>query len=121
MKAILRLPDLVSETGLSKTSIWRRVKERTFPEPLKLKRPDSTAVGWRWEDVKFREEALKVHSQSAARTLAIGRKAGEAVLSTDSEERNRGYRPQWPVGSLSLVDPSQAAMRYVERRIKWPL
>ena len=52
VKAILRLPDLVSETGLSKTSIWRRVKDRTFPEPVKLGGPTSRAVGWRREDIE---------------------------------------------------------------------
>ena len=52
MKAILRLPDVVEETGLSKTSIWRRVKASTFPGPVKLGGPTSRAVGWMRGDIE---------------------------------------------------------------------
>ena len=52
MKAILRIPDVVSETGLSRTSIWRRTRDKTFPEPVRLGGPTSRAVGWKREDIE---------------------------------------------------------------------
>lgn len=41
--AILRLPDVKSRTGLSRSTIYLRVKNGTFPAPVSL---GSRAVGW---------------------------------------------------------------------------
>ncbi|MDE0259615.1 MAG: AlpA family phage regulatory protein [Gammaproteobacteria bacterium] len=43
---ILRIKDVIEMTGLSRTSIWRRVKQEQFPQPLRLGGPGSRAVGW---------------------------------------------------------------------------
>jgi prophage regulatory protein len=40
---LLRLPSVEAQTGLSKSEIYRRIKEGTFPKPLKL---GARAVAW---------------------------------------------------------------------------
>lgn len=40
---ILRLPTVKIRTGLSRTSIYKRVSEGTFPKPIAL---GGRAVGW---------------------------------------------------------------------------
>jgi len=41
--AILRLPDVKARTGLSRTSIYSKVSEGLFPEPISL---GARAIGW---------------------------------------------------------------------------
>ena len=41
--AILRLPAVKARTGLSRSTIYFRVSEKTFPAPVKL---GPRAVGW---------------------------------------------------------------------------
>lgn len=43
MHAVLRLPTVRSITGLSRSSIYLRISQGTFPRPVKL---GSRAVGW---------------------------------------------------------------------------
>ncbi len=40
---MLRFADVIECTGLSRTTIWRRVRAGTFPAPLSL---GENAVGW---------------------------------------------------------------------------
>ena len=46
---ILRLPDVMQATGLSKASIYLGIKHGTFPRPVKL---GARAVGWPSEVVE---------------------------------------------------------------------
>jgi prophage regulatory protein len=41
---ILRMPDIVSLTGLSRTTIYRKIKEGTFPAQLHI---SDHCCGWR--------------------------------------------------------------------------
>lgn len=41
--SILRLPTVKTRTGLSRSTIYLRISEGTFPKPISL---DSRAVGW---------------------------------------------------------------------------
>ena len=43
---ILRTATVLRATGLSKTTLWRRVSDGSFPEPIRLGGPRSRAVGW---------------------------------------------------------------------------
>ena len=52
MDQILRMPEVLHRTGLSRTTLWRRVKASEFPQPVRLGGPSSRAVGWRAEDVQ---------------------------------------------------------------------
>lgn len=45
---ILRLPAVKQRTGYSQSSIYRKVKEGTFPKPIPL---GARAVGWLESDV----------------------------------------------------------------------
>ena len=40
---MLRFVDVIDRTGLSRTTIWRRVKAATFPAPISL---GENSVGW---------------------------------------------------------------------------
>lgn len=44
MKSILRLPDVIERTGLSRSSIYLRIANGTFPTPVKL--GGARAAGW---------------------------------------------------------------------------
>lgn len=50
-RAILRVPQVIRATGLSRTTLWRRVRAGEFPTPLRLGGPRSRAVGWRRADI----------------------------------------------------------------------
>lgn len=39
----LRAPEVMARTGLSRTTIWRRIKAGTFPAPIEL---GQNSVGW---------------------------------------------------------------------------
>ena len=52
MDRILRTPEVVRITGLSKTTIWRRVKNGDFPAPLRLGNLATRSVGWREREVE---------------------------------------------------------------------
>ena len=47
MDRILRTPEVVRITGLSKTTIWRRVKSGDFPAPVRLGNMATRSIGWR--------------------------------------------------------------------------
>ena len=52
MDRILRTPEVVKITGLSKTTIWRRVKSGDFPAPVRLGSLATRSVGWRESHIK---------------------------------------------------------------------
>ena len=52
LEKIIRTPEVMEVTGLSKTTIWRRVRSGDFPVPVKLGRPDSRSIGWKLEEVE---------------------------------------------------------------------
>ena len=55
---ILRLPQVKSQTGLSRSTIYLRIKNKEFPESISL---GGRAVGWlesdiqAWLDDKYKE------------------------------------------------------------------
>lgn len=49
--AILRRRQVEREVGLGKSSIYARVKDGTFPAPIRLGPEGSRAVGWRRKDI----------------------------------------------------------------------
>ena len=46
MERMMRIPEVVKVTGLSKTTIWRRVKSGDFPPPVRLGSMETRSVGW---------------------------------------------------------------------------
>ena len=49
---ILRTADVITATGLSRTTLWRRVKTGDFPPPIRLGGPESRAAGWRRSEIE---------------------------------------------------------------------
>ena len=52
MERIMRTPEVVKVTGLSKTTIWRRVRGGDFPAPIRLGGLATRSVGWREGEIK---------------------------------------------------------------------
>ena len=44
----MRLPEVTEITGLSRTTIWRRVRDGSVPQPIRLGGEHTRAIGW-WE------------------------------------------------------------------------
>lgn len=55
---IMRLPEVLTATGVSPATIWRWVKAGNFPAPVKL---GPNATGWRATDVESWIESRKQH------------------------------------------------------------
>ena len=52
MDRIMRITEVADITGLSRTTVWRRVRSGDFPPPVKLGGPTSRSVGWRKEEIE---------------------------------------------------------------------
>ena len=52
MERILRIPEVVEITGLSRTTIWRRVKSGDFPAPVRLGSLATRSIGWRESQIR---------------------------------------------------------------------
>ena len=61
--AILRLPDVIKYTALSRTGIYRRIAAGAFPRPVAL---GPRAVGWRESDIVEWIDALGTKPARAA-------------------------------------------------------
>lgn len=48
---VVRLPEVMEITGLSRTTIWRRERDGSFPPPIRLGGEHTRAVGWREGDI----------------------------------------------------------------------
>lgn len=46
---ILRAPEVLARTGLSRTTIWRKVRAGTFPAPIEL---GANSIGWRVSEIQ---------------------------------------------------------------------
>lgn len=49
---VLREAEVIRLTGLSRTTIWRRVRDGSFPPPIRLGPPSTRAKGWRHTDLQ---------------------------------------------------------------------
>jgi len=50
--AILRRKQVERETGLSRSTIYQRIKDGTFPPPIPLGPQGGRSVGWRAGDIE---------------------------------------------------------------------
>jgi|GEM_PF-2454878 len=48
---VVRMPEVIEITGLSRTTIWRRERDGSFPPPIRLGGEHTRAVGWREQDI----------------------------------------------------------------------
>ena len=49
---IIRIDELTRKVGLSRTTIWRRVKDNDLPRPIRLGGANTSAVGWRLSEIE---------------------------------------------------------------------
>jgi prophage regulatory protein len=63
MQTILRLPAVKARTGLSRSTIYQRIREGTFPPPVNL---GKRAVGWLEDELAAHMAALVERSRSGA-------------------------------------------------------
>ncbi|MBX6421911.1 MAG: AlpA family transcriptional regulator [Nevskia sp.] len=62
--AILRLPTVKARTGLSRSTIYLRVSQGTFPKPVSL---GGRAVGWIEEEIQhWLERRIEASRKAAA-------------------------------------------------------
>lgn len=62
--AILRLPTVKARTGLSRSTIYLRVSQGTFPKPVSL---GGRAVGWIEEEIQhWLEQRIEASRKAAA-------------------------------------------------------
>ena len=50
-RRVVRLREVMEITGLSRTTIWRRARDGSFPSPIRLGGEHTRAVGWWEQDV----------------------------------------------------------------------
>ena len=63
IKKIYRLPEVMSMTGLSRSSIYLRVSTNEFPKPIKIGR---RAVGWPEESIiAWQAKMMEAQDESA--------------------------------------------------------
>ena len=74
----LRIEDVSHITGLGKTTIYRLMKEGTFPESVRLQ---PKAVRWKSDDI---QEWIKQTSKRAA-TVALGQRHPRSTEASDDE------------------------------------
>ncbi len=59
---MLRAPDVMARTGLSRVTIWRRVRAGTFPPPIEL---GANSVGWPASEITAWLESRKRRTYGA--------------------------------------------------------
>ena len=63
---ILRLPQVLARAGLSRSTIYRRLADGSFPEPVSL---GARAVGWiEWEVDEWIRQRIAASRGESART-----------------------------------------------------
>jgi prophage regulatory protein len=62
IKKIYRLPEVMTMTGLSRSSIYLRISTNEFPKPVKLGRravgwPEDTIIAWQAKMMEAQDES----------------------------------------------------------------
>jgi prophage regulatory protein len=77
-RTIQRLPDIVGDTGLSRSTIYLRIKQGLFPKPVSL---GGRAVGWPANDVTALNAArIAGKTDADIRSLVIRLQEARKVL-----------------------------------------
>lgn len=72
-KVVLRLPKVKFRTGLSRSTIYRRIAEGSFPKAIQL--GSSRSVGWLESDIeKWIETQIDTSTDSSAKPAASKRR-----------------------------------------------
>lgn len=79
MTAILKMPDVINRTGISRAVIYARVGDGSFPKPIKL---GPRAIGWVEAEI---EEWLQARVQQRDATVRLGQCSRSSVSGIDDE------------------------------------
>ncbi|WP_267424798.1 AlpA family phage regulatory protein [Methylobacterium sp. GC_Met_2] len=66
-KGLVRWPQVRERIGLSRTTVWRRVNEGTFPAPVRI---SAQLVAWRASDLDAWEASLQPIGTAGSRVAA---------------------------------------------------
>ena len=55
---VVRIGEVCELTGLSRTTIWRRISDKSFPPSIPLGPEGTRAKGWRYSDIQAWINAL---------------------------------------------------------------
>ena len=66
-KGLVRWPEVHQRTGLSRTTVWRRVNEGSFPAPVKI---STQLVAWRSADLDVWEASLQPIGTAGSKVAA---------------------------------------------------
>ncbi len=91
---ILRLPDVRTRTGLSRSTIYQRIAEGHFPKPISI---GLRAVGWLESEI---EEWLKLRIEKSRQPTIAVATSGRCVA-----DRHAG-----PLKRIAQTVPPQAGM-----------
>lgn len=50
---ILRMSAVLKCTGLSRSTLWRRIRSGDFPPAVRLGGPETRSVGWKTSDIEL--------------------------------------------------------------------
>ena len=76
---ILRTPAVLALIGLSRSSLWRRVRAGDFPAPVRLEGPGSRAVGWRRAGKPAAPAEAVAHLQKSAERTGLFEATGQSL------------------------------------------
>lgn len=100
-KTILRLPTVIARTGLGRSSIYRKMKDGTFPHSVKI---SERCVGWTDESIeKLIEERVAASNPTP---LAEKRDAREAAASNPADN---------PICAKTASKPTQLAEKRIDK------
>ena len=77
MHTILRLPDVKRSTGLSRSTIYLRITQGTFPKPVSL---GGRAVGWL--EAEIQEWLQRRIEASRSESRGVGAALGAYIISS---------------------------------------
>lgn len=76
-KVVLRLPSVKTRTGLSRSTIYRRIAEGTFPKGIHL--GSSRTIGWLESDIEQWIETQILCSQTPKESISTRRRLRKLV------------------------------------------
>lgn len=97
-REILRRPQVETRTGLSRSTIYARIQEGTFPSPIPL---GARAVGWLASDID-----AWIERQVATRSEQAPKSDHYRALAVQSAKARRGDLNSGPKGRTPVVAPT---------------
>jgi prophage regulatory protein len=102
---VLKLRTLLEKVPCSRATIYRGVKNGTFPAPIQLGR---RSVGWRESDVDAWIESREPACGAAARDAAA--RAAAASISSPKHVRHKSHPSSHPGGPAAIAFASNKKM-----------